>query len=272
MRPPLLAVLVAAALSLILVGRPGGLLAGPLGGLRAVGRGAFGPVESAGAAAFQPLEAVSAGFSRGGEVARSRAEAARQRQEAESQAARAGALEAENARLAALLHLDGPAGGDGVATRVVSTAGPGSGATILLDRGSHDGIAVGMPVVAAGGLVGRVVEVGPRQSIVLPVTAATSAVGIHAVATAASPGAGGAGPAGVAQGRGGPALRLDLLDPNAPVEVGELAVTSGLRQSLFPAGLPVGRVTGSRGHFAVEPFAPPDRLELVKVLRWRPRP
>jgi rod shape-determining protein MreC len=275
LRPPLLAVLVAAAVSLILVGRPGGLLAGPLGGLRAAARGALVPVESAGAAAFQPLETVSAGFSRGGEVARSRAEAARQREEAESQAARAGALEAENARLAALLHLDGVAGGDGVAARVVSTGGPGSGATILLDRGSHDGIAVGMPVVAAGGLVGRVVEVGPRQSIVLPVTAATSAVGVRAVATAASPGPagpGGAGPAGVAQGRGGPGLRLDLLDPNAPVEAGGLAVTSGLRQGLFPAGLPVGRVTGSRGHLAVEPFAPPDRLELVKVLRWRPEP
>ncbi|HEY4409043.1 MAG TPA: rod shape-determining protein MreC [Acidimicrobiia bacterium] len=272
-RPPLVAVLVAAALSLILVGRPGGLLVGPLGSLRAVTRGAFVPVEAAGAAAFRPLGAIGAGFHRGGELTRARAEAARRREEAGSQAARAAALEAENARLAALLHLDGPAGGDGVAARVVSTGGPGSGATVVLDRGSHDGIGVGMPVVAAGGLVGRILEVGPGQSIVLPVTAATSAVGIHAVAPVPpTPGASGAGPAGVAQGRGGPGLRLDLLDPNAPVSSGDLAVTSGLRHSLFPAGLPVGRVTGSRGHLGVEPFAPPDRLEVVKVLRWRPEP
>ena len=76
----------------------------------------------------------------------------------------------------------------------------------------------------------------------------------------------------MAQGRGGSTLRLDLLDPNAPLESGGLAVTSGLRHSRFPAGLPVGRVTGTRGHFVVHAFAPPDRLELVKVLRWDPEP
>jgi cell shape-determining protein MreC len=71
---------------------------------------------------------------------------------------------------------------------------------------------------------------------------------------------------------GGRALRLDLLDPSAPLENGDLAVTSGLRHSRFPAGLPVGRVTGSRGHFLLDPFAPPDRLEVVKVVRWGPEP
>ena len=82
----------------------------------------------------------------------------------------------------------------------------------------------------------------------------------------------GPGAVGVAQGVGGRTLRLDLLDPAAPLENGHLAVTSGLRHTRFPAGLPVGRVTGSRGHFVVRPFAPPDRLEVVKVLRWVPEP
>ena len=265
-RPPLVAVLAAAALTLILVGRPGGLLAGPVGAVRTLARGAFVPVESAGAAAFRPLEALGAGYGRAGEVARAKAEAARGREQAESQAARVGALEAENARLAALLHLAGPGGGDGVAARVVSLGAAGSGVPLMLDRGGNDGIEVGMPVVAAGGHVGRVVEVAARRSIVLPLTAATSAVGVRAVADGA------AGPVGVAQGKDGSGLRLDLLDPNAPVRAGDLAVTSGLRHSRFPAGLPVGRVAGDRGHFAVEPFAPPDRLEVVKVLRWRPEP
>jgi len=219
-------------------------------------------VESAGAAAFRPLEAVGSAWGRGGDLAEAKAETARAQEQVASQAARASALEAENARLSALLHLDGPAAGDGVAARVLSVGGGGPAATLVLDRGSNDGIAVGMPVLAAGGLAGRVVDVGLRQSIVLPVTAATSAVGVRAAA----------GAAGVAQGRDGAVLRLDLLDPNAPVEGGGLAVTSGLRHSRFPAGLPVGRVAGARGHLVVEPFAPPDRLEVVKVLRWRPEP
>ena len=260
--------LAAAALTLILVGRPGGLLAGPLGAVRAGARGAFVPVESSGAAAFRPLEAVGAGYGRAGDVARAKAEAARGREQTESETVRVGALEAENARLSALLHLAGPAGSDGVAARVVSLGTADSGAPLTLDRGGDDGIEVGMPVVAAGGLVGRVVEVAAHQSIVLPLIAATSAVGVRAVASQAAT----AGPVGVAQGRGGPGLRLDLLDPNAPVRAGDLAVTSGLRHSRFPAGLAVGRVGGDRGQLLVEAFVPPDRLDVVKVLRWRPEP
>ena len=260
-RPPLLSVLLAAALTLILVGRPRAPLAGAVGRMKATARAAFVPAEAVGAAVFRPLEGVGAGIGRGGDLADARAELARVREQAVSESARAEALEAENARLAALLHLDGPAAGDGVAARVVSIGPGGAGDTLVLDRGSGGGIGVGMPVVAAGGLVGRVLTVSPGNSIVLPLTAATSAVGVR-----------GAGAAGVAQGRGGPSLRLDLLDPSAPVHDGDLAVTSGLRHSRFPAGLPVGRVTGGAGHFAVRPFALPDRLEVVKVLRWRPEP
>jgi cell shape-determining protein MreC len=76
----------------------------------------------------------------------------------------------------------------------------------------------------------------------------------------------------VVQGEGRPTLRLDLLDPTVTLESGDLAVTSGLRHTRFPAGLPVGRVTGPRGRYVVRPFAPPDRLEIVKVLRWEPEP
>jgi len=251
----------ASALTLVVIGRWGGPAASAEGALRTVARAAFGPVESAGDTAFRPLRGAAAALRRGGDLARAEAGLAGARERARSEAARAEALEAENGRLAALLHLDGAAGGDGVAARVTSTGAGRSGGTLGLDRGGDDGIRVGMPVVAAGGLVGRVVEVSPRHSTVLPLVAATSAVGVRA---------GNAGAAGVVQGDGGSALRLDLLDPSAPLESGDLAVTSGLRHSLFPAGLPLGRVTGGRGRFLVHPFAPPDRLEVVKVLRWSP--
>lgn len=262
-RPPLVAVLVASALTLILVERSGGPLATGEGALRAAGRAVFVPVEAAGAAAFRPLETAVEGIGRAGEVARAEAERARAEERVRSESARAEALEAENRRLEAMLGLDGPSAGDGVAARVVSTAAGRSGGTLLLDRGSGQGIRPGMAVVAAGGLVGRVVEVGPGQSTVLPLADRGSAVGVRAGAGAAT---------GVAQGRGERTLRLDLLDPAAPAEAGSLAVTSGLRHSRFPAGLPVGRVTGSKGRWKVEPFAAPDRLELVKVLLWEPTP
>ena len=278
-RPPLVSVLVASAVTLILVGRSGGPLASGEGALRSAAGAAFVPVESAGDAAFRPLEGLAGGVGRQGDLTRVEAAAARAREQAQSEAARADAMAAEAGRLAALLALDGPAAGDGVAARVVST-GPGdpggSGATLVLDRGGRDGIRVGMPVVAAGGLVGRVLEVAPGESTVLPVTAAASAVGVRSVPTAApSDGAppsaeGSVAVSGVAQGLGTSRLRLDLLDPTAAPHGGDLVVTSGLRHSRFPAGLPVGRVAGERGRFFVAPFAPPDRLEVVKVLRWEP--
>ena len=270
-RPSLVSVLCAVAVSLILVGGSGRPLAGMTGAARAAMRAAFAPAESAGAAAFRPLDESLAGWRRSGDVAGLRADLAREQTRTGAEAGRADALAAENGRLAALLNLPGAGGGEGVAARVVST---GTGATVLVDRGSADGIGVGMPVVAAGGLVGRVTEVAPHHSTVLPLTDAASAVGIR-IDPAAAPGpdgAGGAAVAGVAQGLDARALRLDLLDPNAPVRGGDLAVTSGLRHSRFPAGIPVGRVSGAKGHLALQPFAPPDRLDLVKILRWSPQP
>ena len=261
-RPPLVSVLGAVALTLILVGRSGGPLAEGAGVLRLAARAVFVPVEAAGAAAFRPVEATVAGIGRAEDLAGVEAGLVRERERARAEAARAEALDAENGRLEALLGLDGPSAGVGVAARVVSNGGGRAGGTLVLDRGVGHGLRPGMPVVAAGGLVGRVVEVGPRHSTVLPLADASSAVGVRL---------GAAGAAGVAQGVGGPALRLDLLDPDAPLESGDLAVTSGLRHGRFPAGLPVGRVVvGSGGRRSVVPFAPPDRLELVKVLRWEP--
>ena len=282
-RPPLVAVLAASAVTLILVGRTGGPLAAGQRALRTAARAAFVPMEAAGEAAFRPLEGAVSGLGRATDLAAAEATVERERERTASEAARADALAAENERLVALLGLDRTAPADGVAARVVSTGLVGGGGTLVIDRGGAAGIRVGMPVVAAGGLVGRVSEVGPGHSTVLPLVDSASAVGVRCVSPPAGSGlpgpeAAGVGlegttegsAVGVAQGRGRPTLRLDLLDPAGSVESGALVVTSGLRHSRFPAGLPVGRVTGSPGRFGVEPFAPPDRLELVKVLRWEP--
>ena len=278
-RSPLVSVLVASAVTLILLGRAGGPPATAEGALRSAVRATFVPVEAAGEAAFRPLEGAAAGLRRTADAAAVEEQLVRQRQQTESESARADGLAAENSRLAALLHLDGPAAADGVAARVVATGAGRPGASLVIDRGALAGIRIGMPVVAAGGLVGRVVEVSPSNSTVLPLTDPGSAVGVRcatipepgpdavtpATAASAAPSA-----AAVVQGNGGPTLRLDLLDPTARLESGGLAVTSGLRHSLFPAALPVGRIAGNPGRFVVEPFAPPGRLELVKVLHWTP--
>jgi rod shape-determining protein MreC len=86
------------------------------------------------------------------------------------------------------------------------------------------------------------------------------------------------GDVGIAQGRGrGERLRVDLVEATTAVSVSELAVTSGLQQSTFPAGIPVGEVTSDRlpaggiqREVRLRPTVDLSRLTVVKVLQWSP--
>ena len=78
-------------------------------------------------------------------------------------------------------------------------------------------------------------------------------------------------------------MRLEYLDKNTKVEKGDLVITSGSTdkklESLFPKGIPIGRVKRvdpdeldiyERIH--IEPFADFKRMEFVQVLRANPQP
>lgn len=262
-RPPLVALLVAASLSLATLDR-----FGPAGPAVAAARGAFrgglAPAEAAGEAALRPVGDLLGALGRGGVLGRENARLRRALARSRSEAAQAEALARENARLAGLLGLPSVDGSPPVAARVVSLPAGRPGSTLVLDRGQEAGIRPGMPVVAAGALVGRVVEASRRRAAVLPLADPGSAVGVRLS---------GSGEVGVAQGLGaGRALRVDLLDPPTEVHLGELVLSSGLRHGRFPPGLPVGRVAeaGREGTVRLQPLVEPARLEVVEVLRWRP--
>jgi rod shape-determining protein MreC len=254
-RPPTVVLLAATALTLVILDGYGP--AGPLvAAARSAARSGLAPVESAGDAAFRPVGDVAAGIGRGQELARENARLRRAVSRSRSEAARSQSLARENVELSALLGLATPAGAPRVAARVVSLRAGRPGGTVVLDRGREDGLAPGMPVVASGGLVGRVMEVTRRRASVLPLSDPASAVGVRV-------GPGNA--VGVAQG-----LRLGLLDPQVEVHRGDLAVTSGLRHSRFPPDLPVGRVRADgRGRARIRLLADVDRLDVVEVVRWR---
>jgi rod shape-determining protein MreC len=254
-RPPLAVLLAAVALTLVTLD-----LYGPaesaVGALRGVTRSGLAPVESAGDGAFRPVGDVAAGIGRGQKLARENARLRRAVSRSRSEAARSDSLARKNVELSGLIGLATPAGASKVAARVVSLPSGRSGGTLVIDRGRDGGLEPGMPVVSSGGLVGRVVEATGRQASVLPLSDPGSAVGVRV-------GPGNA--VGVAQG-----LRLDLLDPQAEVHRGDLAVTSGLRHSRFPPDLAVGRVEiGGRGRAGIRLLAEVTRLDVVEVLLWR---
>ncbi len=140
---------------------------------------------------------------------------------------------------------------------------------IGIDRGSNDGLRVGLPVLAAGGtLVGQVSDVRPRTSFVRLITDPDSAVRVlHQPSRSEVVAAG--------DTLGNLEVRIPW---TSEVELGHIFVTSGLDGQL-PQGLPVGRVSAAEGtvqdafrHVVLEPIAPLDQLEQVLVQLTIPPP
>src|SRR5207253_6910177 len=125
-----------------------------------------------------------------------------------------------------------------VAARVVATSPSNFQLTVEIDRGLPAGIQKGMPVVTGAGLVGRVVEVSQERATVLLLTDPSFNVGIRLS---------GSGAVGVARGNGTrQPLPVDLVDVGTKVAAGEVVTPSGLQGSVFPAGIPVGRVRAAK--------------------------
>ena len=111
--------------------------------------------------------------------------------------------------------------------------------SITLDKGSRDGIAVGMPVLDVGGLVGVVDEVTLNSCKVKTVLDETLKIGVRNARSGVSATLGGA-PAGSNQ------CVMSYLDPSTDFTtdliIGDVIVTAG-NSELFPAGLIVGRIS-----------------------------
>ncbi|MFQ5521903.1 MAG: rod shape-determining protein MreC, partial [Candidatus Methylomirabilia bacterium] len=100
-------------------------------------------------------------------------------------------------------------------------------------RGRQDGIRRLMPVIAPGGLVGRVVAVRDGVAVIQLLNDPSSTVGAMVQRTRTL---------GMVEGEPGGALHFKFQARDGEgVEVGDLVVTAGLGE-LFPKGLPVGRI------------------------------
>lgn len=158
--------------------------------------------------------------------------------EAELQAARIDDERAE--QLDELLHLSGLGGYEVVPAQAVTrVTARGYAHTVTIDTGTDSGVRPNMTVVNGSGLVGRVMEAGPRTATVLLATDDDSAVGARLEATRKI---------GVVKGGavpGGPdaAMTLELFDLEAPVDSGDRVVTLGSHEGApFVPGVPVGTV------------------------------
>jgi len=152
--------------------------------------------------------------------------------------------------------------------RTVGQIGNFSSYSVEIDKGSNDGIAVQMPAVTSGGLIGQVIEVGANRSRIGLLTDPEFNVGVRLV---------GLDEIALASGNGeGEPLVVDSgVDPETVVEVGTSAVTSGIFGSLYPPDIPVGLVsdvsvdeTTLNQVLLITPTADVENLTFVTVLLY----
>jgi rod shape-determining protein MreC len=237
-----------------------------VGTVRGVARDAFAPVQGAFDAVFEPIGNVVQGVLHYGDLEDENARLRDENAELRSRALQAADADQERRALLDLQGLDFVGDIPTVPARVVNTAPSNYEETIEIDRGTSHGVAVDMPVVGPGGLVGRIVETSSTRAVVLLITDPDASVGVRL----------GSGEVGVAQGQAGrDQLTVGHVPPGTEVAKGEVAVTSGLQQSFYPPSIPVGIVTRATNRpgalnldIRLRPAADLDRLTFVKVLQW----
>ncbi len=139
-------------------------------------------------------------------------------------------------------------------------------ATVSIDKGRDQGVALGDPVVGPGGLVGQVVTAQHSTAIVRLLSDEKSTVGVsfghQEEATLEGAGA-------------NRLLQIAYVPSTAPVSRGELIQTSGLAGAAFPPGIPVAKVTSVHSvvgaadkQITARPLADLNGLTYVEVIQW----
>jgi rod shape-determining protein MreC len=169
----------------------------------------------------------------------------------------------ETQRLERLLAMRQASQAEFLTARVVGKDATNWFKTILLDRGSLDGVRRNQPVLAPDGLIGKVVEVTPATARVQLLTDPMNAVGGLIQRTRVT---------GIVSGNLGAGARVRYLPLMADVVVGDEVVTSGMG-GVFPKGILIGRIAAverrSGALFqdaALQPAVDLSRLEEVLIL------
>jgi rod shape-determining protein MreC len=136
--------------------------------------------------------------------------------------------------------------------------------SIIIDKGSDDGVFVGMPVESARGLVGQIYRTTNNSAMVILVTDNISSIPARLGSSRAT---------GIVRGGGlGGSMVMDWVDLEAQIEVGEVVLTSGLGGK-FPQDMAIGRIAEVERREAelfqratIQPAVDFDALEVIFII------
>ena len=266
-----IAVLVLAALTLVTIdARSNGT--GLTTDVRAKVHDAFSPLQRATHAALQPIGNFFTGAADYGAL---KAENQRLRDQIASfqrQQVQAAAEQSAAEQVLAEQNLPFVSGIPQVTVEIIDNGSANFENSVTINKGTSSGLALGQPVVAAGGLVGSVTSVSSKTATIVLLTDPTFAVGVRL--------SGGNVGTAFGAGRGLP-LRVTVdtnnLAPPAMTK-GQPVVTSGLLSEKFPPNIPVGRVAtaattagASEPDITLTPLVDLTQLTYLQVLLWSPQ-
>jgi rod shape-determining protein MreC len=140
--------------------------------------------------------------------------------------------------------------------------------TMTLDKGSREGLATDMAVIAPEGVVGRVILPTPRAAKVQLIIDRNAAAAALVERSRAQ---------GVVVGTGTDRMRLEYVPGTADLKQGDRVVTSGL-DGIYPKGFVIGqiesieRTAGEFSNVLIRPAVNLSALETVLVVTAQPVP
>jgi len=266
-----LLLLVLSSVTLITVGYRGGRASSALESVRGAARDAFSPLQRATDSVLRPVGDFFEGTIHYGDLKAENAHLRDENGRLQGQVVAADQANRDLATVSALDHITFVGNIPRVDARVIDASSSNFQLTIEIDKGRDEGVDKDMPVVAGAGLVGKVLEASRTRATVLLLDDTQFAVGVRDVATQ---------DVAVAAGQGdGRPLDVENVPSSVKLSAGDTLVTSGVGNSTYPGGIPVGTVasaTTPNGALAqvvtVKPAVDLGRVEFVSVLQWAPKP
>ncbi len=231
---------------------------------------ALSPIQSALTGVTRSVTSVFSTITQIEQLRRDNQDLATRAQRLEAEIRRLESAGLQNEQLTRLLDLRASLDYDTLAAEVIGREISPTERTVVLDRGTDDGVTVGDPVLAGeGALIGSVMDVAPNRSIVLLLNDTRSVV-IGLIESSRA--------TGEVDGRlSAPLAMIDIPSTDA-VLVGDRVVTAGLDlgediRSPFPRGLLIGHVVDVRTDpntvvqtALLAPAATLDKLEYALII------